>query len=74
MSDAISAGRSSATDKASDWKEPLGRVGLVGQGVVATIVGFITIRLATGDSEQAGTNEGAIARAGWPPSRSGSSC
>ena len=61
MSDAVSAGVSSAADKASDWKEPLGRVGLVGQGVVATIVGFITIRLATGDSEQAGTNEGAIA-------------
>ena len=33
---------------ASDWKGRIGRVGLVGQGVVATIIGVIAIRIAIG--------------------------
>lgn len=46
-----------------DWKETLGRVGLVGKGVVYTIVGIMAIQLATGDASSGGTNQnGAI---GW---------
>ncbi len=47
--------------KARDWKEPIGRLGLVGQGVVATIIGLIAIRIAIGDKDQAATSEGAVA-------------
>ncbi|MGY6499312.1 MAG: DUF1206 domain-containing protein [Acidimicrobiales bacterium] len=32
------------------WKETLGRVGLVGQGVVYAIVGFLALQLASGDA------------------------
>ena len=58
--------------KTKDWKELMGRIGLVGQGVVATIVGLLTIRMAMGDKDEAATNDGALR--GWPSSRSGSSC
>lgn len=44
-----------------DWKEPLGRVGLVGQGVVATIVGLLAIRIAIGEKGEAATSQGAVA-------------
>ena len=47
--------------KARDWKDPIGRVGLVGQGVVATIVGLLAIRIAMGNKDQAATSEGAVA-------------
>ena len=60
MTDAISTGAAGVAGTAKDWKEPLGRIGLVGQGVVATIVGIITNKLATGAGSTAGTNEGAI--------------
>ena len=38
-----------AVSTASEWKGRIGRVGLVGQGVVATIVGLIAIRIAVGE-------------------------
>ena len=47
--------------KARDWKEPIGRLGLVGQGVVATIIGLLAIRIAIGDKDEAATSEGAVA-------------
>ena len=47
--------------KAKDWKDPIGRIGLVGQGVVATIVGLLAIRIAMGDKDEAATSEGAVA-------------
>src|SRR3954452_9491629 len=47
--------------KATDWKGRIGRVGLVGQGVVATIVGLIAIRIAVGKKDDAATNDGAVA-------------
>jgi hypothetical protein len=47
--------------KAGGWKEPIGRLGLVGQGVVATIIGLIAIRIAAGDKDEAATSEGAVA-------------
>ena len=47
--------------KARDWKDPIGRLGLVGQGVVATIIGLIAIRIALGDKDEAATSEGAVA-------------
>jgi hypothetical protein len=61
MSDAaLSAGKAVA-GKAGDWKGTIGRVGLVGQGVVATIVGLLAIRIAMGDKDEAATSEGAVA-------------
>ena len=60
MTDAISSAGQNVKDKASDWKEPLGRIGLVGQGVVATIIGLLTIRLAMGEKDEAATNDGAV--------------
>ena len=50
-----------AASRARDWKETLGRVGLVGQGIVATIVGLLAIRIAQGEKEEAATSEGAVA-------------
>jgi hypothetical protein len=47
--------------KATDWKGRIGRVGLVGQGVVATIVGLIAIRIAVGKKDDAATSDGAVA-------------
>ena len=44
-----------------DWKEPIGRLGLVAQGVVAAIVGFLAIRTAMGEKDEAATSQGAVA-------------
>jgi hypothetical protein len=43
-----------------DWKEALGRIGLVGKGLLYTIIGILAIQLATGDAAQQATNSGAI--------------
>jgi hypothetical protein len=51
----------SVAGTAGDWKEPIGRVGLVGQGVVATIVGLLAVRIAVGEKDEAATSEGAVA-------------
>jgi hypothetical protein len=61
MTDAVSAAGDAVVRKAGDWKEPLGRVGLIGQGVVATIVGLLAIRIALGEKDEAATSEGAVA-------------
>ena len=52
---------SGAAAKARDWKDPLGRVGLVGQGVVAIIVGLLAIRIAMGEKDEEATSNGAVA-------------
>lgn len=61
MVDAPNVIGGSVMSKASDWKDPIGRVGLVGQGVVATIVGLIAIRIAVGEKDEAATSDGAVA-------------
>jgi len=61
MVDAPAGSGEAVVSKAQDWKGPIGRVGLVGQGVVATIVGLLAIRIAMGDKDQAATSEGAVA-------------
>ena len=61
MVDAPSAVGRVAPSGARDWKEPIGRIGLAGQGVVATIVGLLAIRIAMGDKDEAATSEGAVA-------------
>jgi hypothetical protein len=61
MADAASVATGAVAQKARDWKEPIGRVGLVGQGVVATIVGLLAIRIAMGEKDEAATSEGAVA-------------
>jgi hypothetical protein len=61
MADAASAAGEAVVAKARDWKEPIGRLGLVGQGVVATIVGLLAIRIAMGEKDDAATSQGAVA-------------
>src|SRR5262245_39890287 len=61
MAQAASAAGQAVAEKARDWKEPIGRVGLVGQGVVATIVGLLAIRIAMGEKDEAATSAGAVA-------------
>jgi hypothetical protein len=59
--DAPGAVGEGVVSKTRDWKEPLGRLGLVGQGVVATIIGLLAIRIAIGDKDEAATSAGAVA-------------
>jgi hypothetical protein len=59
--DAVGAAAGTVVSKGHDWKESIGRLGLVGQGVVATIVGVLAIRIAMGDKDEAATSEGAVA-------------
>jgi hypothetical protein len=61
MVDAASAAADTLVSKGRDWKESIGRLGLVGQGVVATIIGVIAIRIALGEKDDAATSEGAVA-------------
>ena len=61
MVDAPGAVGGAVVSRARDWKEPIGRIGLVGQGVVATIVGLLAIRIAMGEKDEAATSEGAVA-------------
>lgn len=61
MTDAASAAGEAVVTKARDWKEPIGRLGLVGQGVVAIIIGLLAIRIAMGEKDEAATSEGAVA-------------
>lgn len=43
-----------------DWKDTLGRVGLVGKGVLFAVIGVLAIQLATGDAAQQTSYNGAI--------------
>jgi len=61
MTDAAGAAGEAVVTKARDWKDPIGRLGLVGQGVVATIIGLLAIRIAMGEKDEAATSEGAVA-------------
>ena len=60
MADAASVATDAVVKRARDWKEPIGRIGLVAQGVVATIVGLLAIRIALGEKDEAATSEGAV--------------
>ena len=44
----------------SDWKETLGRVGLVGKGVLYTVIGLLAVQLALGDASSDQGTTGAI--------------
>ena len=61
MADAADAVGETVVSKVRDWKEPIGRLGLVGQGVVATVIGLLAIRIAIGEKDEAATSEGAVA-------------
>ncbi len=61
MTHALGSTQHAVAHRARDWKETLGRVGLIGQGVVAAIVGLLAIRIAMGDKEQDPSGEGAVA-------------
>lgn len=43
-----------------DWKETMGRVGLVGRGVMYAVIGLLAIQLALGDASEEASNSGAI--------------
>jgi hypothetical protein len=61
MVETSTAARKAALAKTRDWKDSIGRLGLVGQGVVAVIVGLLAVRIAMGDKDEAATSEGAVA-------------
>jgi hypothetical protein len=61
MVDAQNAVGETVVSRARDWKEPIGRLGLVGQGVVSTIIGLLALRIAVGEKDQAATSAGAVA-------------
>ena len=61
MVDTSTAAGKAVLSKTRDWKDPIGRVGLVGQGVLAVIVGLLAIRIARGDKDEAATSDGAVA-------------
>ncbi len=60
MVHAISGTGAGTRARSANWKDILGRVGLVGQGVVAAIIGILAIQLAMGDQSQATTKDGAV--------------
>ena len=72
MVDVPGAVGEAVVSKARDWKEPIGRLGLVGQGVLATIIGLLAIRIAMGDKDEAATSAGAAAGSG--STRPGTTC
>lgn len=43
-----------------DWKETLGRVGLVGRGAMYSVIGMLAIQLALGNPGEEASNSGAI--------------
>ena len=43
-----------------DWKETMGRVGLVGRGVMYAVIGMLAIQLALGNASEEASNSGAI--------------
>lgn len=43
-----------------DWKETLGRIGLVGKGVLYTVIGLLAVQLALGDASSSQGSTGAI--------------
>lgn len=43
-----------------DWKETMGRVGLVGRGVMYSVIGLLAVQLALGDASQDASKNGAI--------------
>ena len=45
---------------ASEWKEPLARVGLVAKGISYGLVGVLALKLALGDGGAATSNQGAM--------------
>jgi hypothetical protein len=59
--DAKVAAGDAVVSTARDRKDSIGRLGLVGQGVVATIVGLLAIRIAMGEKDETATSEGAVA-------------
>lgn len=50
-----------------DWKETLGRVGLVGKGVMFAVVGLLAVQLATGGASEEASMTGAIEWVGSQP-------
>lgn len=50
--------RNAAGDR--DWKETSGRVGLVGRGVMYSVIGVLAIQLALGDASEEASTSGAI--------------
>ena len=59
MTTTLHTARGSASPVRSDWKDTLGRVGLVGKGVVFAVIGMLALQLASGESSDA-SQDGAI--------------
>lgn len=55
-----SAAAAAGAQATTDWKDTLGRVGLVGKGVLYSVIGLIAIQLAAGDPTTDTTTTGAV--------------
>lgn len=61
MVDVVDAAKQKVRADGSDWKDTLGRVGLVGRGVVYAVVGLLALQLALGRPDQQASTNGAFA-------------
>lgn len=61
------AARTAMPDSASDGKDTLGRIGLVGRGVLYAIVALLALQLAFGSPDESASSEGALAWIGEQP-------
>jgi len=59
--------RTAMPDSASDGKDTLGRIGLVGRGVLYAVVGLLALQLAFGSPDESASSEGALAWIGEQP-------
>ena len=50
-----------------DWKERLGRIGLIGKGVLFGVIGLLALQIAQGDAAADATHTGAIEWVGEQP-------
>ena len=59
--------KSMISGERGDWKERLGRVGLVGKGVLFGVIGLLALQIARGDAAADATHTGAIEWVGEQP-------
>src|SRR3954469_10177082 len=66
MTSALRSTTHASSPGRGDWKETLGRVGLVGRGVLYGVIGLLALQLASGDAADA-SQAGAIEWIGSRP-------
>lgn len=65
--DTLTSAHGSTGRHATDWKERLGRIGLVGRGALYAVVALLAIQLAIGSPDAEASSDGAFAWIGQQP-------